>query len=117
MPYVVWMDGIGWRNDKVKQDIAAMDVPWDILWHSQAYRGKVGLLDDKRDALSMPMQRDAMRTGLRPDLNTEDPVIDRRAGDDLSQLNGICNIKVTITDYQTLPEGRRFCTTSGPATC
>ena len=117
VPYVVWMDGIGWRNDKVKEDIAGMDVPWDIFWHSQAYRGKVGLLDDKRDALSMPMQRDAMRTGLRPDLNTEDPALVAKAGDDLSQLNGICNIKVTITDYQTLPEGKTVCTTRGRATC
>ena len=32
----------------------------------------VGVLDDKRDALSMPMQRDAMHAGVRPDLNTED---------------------------------------------
>jgi spermidine/putrescine transport system substrate-binding protein len=106
VPYVVWSDGIGWRNDKVKEDIAGMDVPWDIFWHSQAYRGKVGLLDDKRDALSMPMQRDAMRTGARPDLNTEDPAIVEKAGRDLEQLTGICNIKVTITDYQTLPEGK-----------
>src|SRR3954451_22385841 len=28
VPYVVWMDGIGWRNDKVKEDVANMDVPW-----------------------------------------------------------------------------------------
>ena len=44
VPYTVWLDGIGWRNDKVSEDIAAMDVPWDIFWHSQAYRGKVGVL-------------------------------------------------------------------------
>jgi spermidine/putrescine transport system substrate-binding protein len=106
VPYVVWSDGIGWRNDKVSEDIADMDVPWDIFWQSQAYRGKVGLLDDKRDGLSMPMQRDAMRAGVRPDLNTEDPAIVRKAGEDLEQLTGICNIKVTITDYQTLPEGK-----------
>ena len=79
MPYVVWLDGIGWRNDKVKEDIAGMDVPWDIFWESQAYRGQVGILDDRRDALSMPMQRDAMRTGARPDLNTEDAALDRAA--------------------------------------
>ena len=60
-------------------DIAGMKVPWDIFWDSQPYRGKVGILDDKRDGLAMPMQRDAMRTGRRPDLNTEDPG-DRRAG-------------------------------------
>jgi spermidine/putrescine-binding protein len=100
------MDGIGWRNDKVKEDIAAMDVPWDIFWKAQAYRGKVGILDDRRDALSMPMQRDAMRKGFRPDLNTEDEDVVNKAQEDLSELSGICNPKVTITDYQTLPEGK-----------
>ena len=106
VPYVVWMDGIGWRNYKVKQDIPAMDVPWDIFWHAQAYRGKVGLLDDRRDALSMPMQRDAMHKGVRPDLNTEDEDVVNKAESDLSELGSICNPKVTITDYQTLPEGK-----------
>src|SRR5437762_1289721 len=49
VPYVVWSDGIGWRNDKLKEDVAAMDVPWDIFWHSQAYKGLVGLLDDRSE--------------------------------------------------------------------
>jgi len=106
VPYVVWMDGIGWRNDQVKQDIAGMDVPWDIFWHSQPYRGKVGVLNDKRDALSMPMQRSAMHAGVRPDLNTEAPTIISDAEKALNQLDGICNVKVTITDFQTLPEGK-----------
>src|SRR3954453_10649830 len=26
VPYVVWLDGIGWRNDKIKEDIAGMKV-------------------------------------------------------------------------------------------
>ncbi len=106
VPYVVWMDGIGWRNDKVKEDIPGMDVPWDIFWHAQAYRGQVGILDDRRDALSMPMQRDAMRKDVRPDLNTEDEAVVNKAQEDLSQLSAICNPKVAITDYQTLPEGK-----------
>src|SRR4051812_8568799 len=106
VPYVVWMDGIGWRNDEVKEDVAGMDVPWDIFWHAQAYRGKVGILDDRRDALSMPMQRDAMRKKVRPDVNTEDADIISKAESDLAELGGICNPKVTITDYQTLPEGK-----------
>jgi spermidine/putrescine transport system substrate-binding protein len=106
IPYVVWMDGIGWRNDKLKEDVAGMDVPWDIFWKAQAYRGKVGILDDRRDALSMPMQRDAMRKGVRQDLNSEDEDTIAKAESDLSELSGICNPKVTITDYQTLPEGK-----------
>ncbi|MEI7760214.1 MAG: spermidine/putrescine ABC transporter substrate-binding protein [Thermoleophilia bacterium] len=108
VPYVVWSDGIGWRNDKIKTDIAAMDVPWDIFWQSQPYRGKVSVLDDARDALSMPIQREAMRTGSRPDVNTEDEKVVQKAGTDLGQLAGICNIKATITDYQTLPEGKSW---------
>jgi len=108
VPYVVWGDGIGWRNDKLREDVAAMDVPWDIFWQSSAYRGKVAILDDKRDALAMPMQRDAMRTGRRPDLNTEDEEIVAQAGRDLEELTDIANVKVAITDYQTLPEGKTW---------
>jgi spermidine/putrescine transport system substrate-binding protein len=108
VPYVVWMDGIGWRNDKIGNDIAGAKVPWDILWESSQWRGKVGLLDDERDALSVPMQRDAMRTGARPDLNTGDAAIIAKAGRDLQELTRICNIKVAITDYQTLPEAKTW---------
>jgi len=108
VPYVVWSDGIGWRNDKIETDIAGLKVPWDIFWESEPYRGKVAILDDKRDALAMPMQRDAMRTGRRPDLNTEDAKIVAQAGEDLGQLTDIVNVKVAITDYQTLPEGKTW---------
>jgi len=108
VPYVVWSDGIGWRNDKIDVDIPGLKVPWDIFWESAPYKGKVAILDDKRDALAMPMQRDAMRTGRRPDLNTEDGKIVAQAGEDLGQLTDIANVKVAITDYQTLPEGKTW---------
>src|SRR4249920_1427462 len=49
-----------------------------------------------------------MTAGLIADLNTEDPEIVAKAGQDLQQLTDICNIKVTITDYQTLPEGKSW---------
>jgi spermidine/putrescine transport system substrate-binding protein len=54
----------------------------------------------------MPMQRDAMHAGVRPDLNTEDAALIDKAEQELAELNGICNVKVTITDYQTLPEAK-----------
>jgi spermidine/putrescine transport system substrate-binding protein len=108
VPYVVWSDGIGWRNDKIEADVAAMEVPWDVFWESEPYRGKVAVLDDKRDALSMPLQRDAMRAGIVPDLNTEDEKLVAQAGRDLSELSDIANVKVAITDYQTLPEGKTW---------
>ena len=112
VPYVIWSDGIGWRNDKIERDIAAMDVPWDIFWESAPYKGKVGILDDNRDALAMPIQRDAMRDGRRPDVNTEDEAIVNKAGADLAQLTKIANVKVNITGYQDLPEGKSWLTQS-----
>jgi spermidine/putrescine transport system substrate-binding protein len=49
-----------------------------------------------------------MHAGKVPDLNTDDAAIIAKAGRDLAQLTSICNIKVTITDYQTLPEAKTF---------
>ena len=54
------------------------------------------------------MQRDAMHQGVIPDLNTEDPAIIAKAGKDLAQLTQEVNIKIAITDYQTLPEGKTW---------
>jgi spermidine/putrescine transport system substrate-binding protein len=108
VPYVVWQDGIGWRNDKIDIDIAGLDVPWDIFWDSGPYKGKVGILDDKRDALSMPMQRDAMSRGAVADVNTEDAEVIANAGQQLQELTAISNVKVTITQYQTLPEAKSW---------
>jgi spermidine/putrescine transport system substrate-binding protein len=107
-PYVVWSDGIGWRNDKISSEIGKLPNPWDIFWQSPRLKGKVGLLDDNRDGLSMPMQRDAIKAGVIPDLNTEDPAIVAKAGRDLSQLSAELNIKIAITDYQTLPEAKTW---------
>ena len=108
VPYCVWQDGIGWRNDEIDVDIAAMEVPWDIFWECGQWPGKVGVLNDKRDTLSMPMQRDAMRGGYVVDVNTEDPDLIAKAGADLTELDGLCNVKVVITSYQTLPEAKSF---------
>ena len=108
IPYVTWSTGIGWRNDKISTDIAKMANPWDIFWQSPTLKGKVGMLDDYRDGLAMPMQRDAIKAGTIPDLNTADAAIIKKAGDDLAQLTSELNIKIAITDYQTLPEAKTW---------
>ena len=106
VPYVVWMDGIGWRNDKVKEDIAGMDVPWDIFWQAQAYRGRVGhpRRPARRAQHADAARRDAHRRAAGPQHGG--PAVIDKAQRELSKLGAICNPKVTITDYQTLPEGK-----------
>src|SRR5690349_21453515 len=100
VPYTVYATGIAWRTDEVNQDIAGMKQPWDILWESQAYSGKVALLSEDRETIAMAL----LRRGIT-DINTEDPKLINRAVDDLKQLYGICNIKVGDSQYQTIPEG------------
>ncbi len=108
VPYVAWATGIGWRNDKLSEDIAGMDVPWDIFWNAKAYRGKVGILDDSRDALCLPILRDALRAGVKAEINTEDPKVVEKAGADLTALSKLLNLRVAIDDYQTLPDTKTY---------
>ena len=118
MPYVVWMDGIGWRNDKVKEDVAGMDVPWDIFWHAQAYRGKVGILDDRRDALSMPMQRDAMQKGTSgPTSTPRTPTSSRRRRAISPSSAASATRRSRSPTTRRCPRARPCCTTRGRETC
>jgi spermidine/putrescine transport system substrate-binding protein len=97
VPYVTYSTGIGWRNDKVTEDIAKLDNPWSIFWNSQKYNGYVGVLDDDRESLVM-----AMLYRGKTDVNTEDPADIEAALADLKALVPICNPKINITEYQTL---------------
>jgi spermidine/putrescine transport system substrate-binding protein len=98
----VFATGIVWRNDKVKEDIGAMPNPWTSFWDIGAeYKGKVAILDDPRDALSMAL----LRKGIS-DVNSEDPTVVTQALQGLKELDNLVGVKVTINGYQTVPEGK-----------
>jgi spermidine/putrescine transport system substrate-binding protein len=103
VPYVTYATGIGWRADKVSEDIAKMDNPWSIFWKSEKYKGYVGVLDDARESLSMAM----LYRGFY-DINTEDPAVIEKALADLKAMIPICNPKINITEYQTLAKGESW---------
>jgi len=103
VPYVVYATGIGWRDDRISEDIARMDNPWSIFWKSARYKGYVGILDDDRQALSLAM----LYRGFY-DINTEDPAIIERALADLTALVRICNPKINETQSRTLPRGESW---------
>jgi spermidine/putrescine transport system substrate-binding protein len=103
VPYIVYSTGIGWRRDKLDFDPSKLDQPWDAFWNAKQYRGKVAVLDDKREAIGMAL----MRRGVT-NLNTEDPALLEQASKDLQQLDRDIGIKVAISDYETLPAGRIF---------
>ena len=102
VPYVVFATGIVWRNDKVTEDISAMPNPWTSFWEiGEKYKGKVAILDDPRDALSLAL----FRKGIA-DVNTEDPAVVSQALQGLKELDKLVGVKVTINGYQTVPEGK-----------
>jgi len=103
VPYTTYTTGIGWRADKVSEDIAKMDNPWSIFWKSWKYKGYVGILDDTREALGM-----AMLYRNFYDINTEDPEVINRALADLLALIPICNPKINTTQARTLAEGESW---------
>ncbi|CEF48498.1 unnamed protein product [uncultured bacterium] len=103
VPYVVYSTGIGWRSDKIAEDVSKLDNPWSIFWNAQKYAGYVGVLDDARESLAM-----AMLYRGQYDINTEDPAVIDQALSDLKALIPICNPKINITEYQTLATGQSW---------
>jgi len=101
VPYTTYTTGIGWRNDKITEDVAKLG--WDALWQAEKYKGKVGILDDGREALGMAL----MRNGVA-NLNTEDPALIEQAKKDLQDLTSKTHAKIDINEYESLPAGRSW---------
>jgi spermidine/putrescine transport system substrate-binding protein len=101
VPYTLYTTGVGYRVDKIDpaDDPFKMDDGTDLLYNPK-YKGKVSVLDDDREALSMAL----LRLGIT-DVNTEDPKKIEAAGKELNKLIGLVNVKVDIQDYTMLPEG------------
>ena len=95
-----------------------MDVPWDIFWQAQAYRGRVGILDDRRDALSMPMQRDAHAQAGRA--RTSTPRTRRHQQGAERAVGARLDLQPEGRRSPTTrrcPRARPCCTSRGRATC
>jgi spermidine/putrescine transport system substrate-binding protein len=102
VPYVVYTTGVGWRNDIAKGlDPAKLPSIWDALWDAKAFRGRVQLLNDPKEAIGAAL----MRRGST-NLNTESQAALDAAVADLKQLNRAVRVKVAINAYEALPTGR-----------
>jgi spermidine/putrescine transport system substrate-binding protein len=101
VPYVVYTTGVAWRTDLVSEDIAARANPYEALWDPQ-YRGKVGIYDDYREAMSMAL----LKNGIA-DVNTDDPTRIDMARNELTRMTDAVNVRTTIDGaYAGLPESR-----------
>jgi spermidine/putrescine transport system substrate-binding protein len=74
VPYSVYTTGIAWRKDMLGADLFASQAGWSFPWQV-AYRHKVAILDDYREALCLAM----LATG-GTNLNVTDPLLIDQAG-------------------------------------
>jgi spermidine/putrescine transport system substrate-binding protein len=79
-PYTVYTTGIGWRRDLVEADPYAMINAWTLLWQAK-YDGKVGILDDYREGITLGLLESEEIT-----INTANPRLIDAAATTLIQL-------------------------------
>jgi spermidine/putrescine transport system substrate-binding protein len=102
VPYTIYTTGIGWRSDFLPGfDPAKLAHPWGALWtEGPRIAGKVGLLDDEHDGLTMGL----LYRGFT-DPNTENAGQLSGARDVLIDLVGKTNLKFDTNEYQHLADG------------
>jgi spermidine/putrescine transport system substrate-binding protein len=106
VPYTVYTTGIAWRVDKVSEDIAKLPNPYEVFWDTR-FKGKIEILDDYREAMSMVL----LKNGIA-DLNTGDPAKINMVREQLLDMAKKVQPVVSITDYVDLPEAKVWVTQS-----
>src|SRR5580700_6079679 len=100
VPYTIYTTGISWRKDLVDENPYAMRNPWAMPWQAK-YKGKVAILDDYREAISLGL----MKNGIF-DLNTTDPAQITKSQQALQDLAHLTNMHIDNNDYTEVPSGQ-----------
>jgi spermidine/putrescine transport system substrate-binding protein len=98
VPYSIYTTGMAWRKDKV-----SLAPGWDMPWQASAYKGKVALLDDYRECISLAL----MKAGIY-NLNDTSAAQIQAAGKALDELVSICDIRIDNNDYTEIPDGNTW---------
>jgi len=98
-PYTVYTTGVAYRRDIIDDSTFAGDDSWKLLWDSK-YKGFVGVIDDKREVLTLGMYYRGVT-----DTNTGDPKVIDAAETDMKALVKATDARFDILAYQKIPEG------------
>lgn len=97
-PYSIYTTGIAWRKDKVN-----LSPSWNMPWQGARYKGKVALLDDYREGISLAL----LRAG-NLNLNTTSTAQIQAAGKALQELSGLTSARIDNNDYTDVPTGKTW---------
>jgi spermidine/putrescine transport system substrate-binding protein len=97
-PYSIYTTGMAWRKDKVN-----LAPSWNMPWEGARYKGKVAVLDDYRETISLAL----LRAG-NLDLNTTNTAQIQAAGKALRELSALTNVRIDNNDYTDVPTGKTW---------
>jgi spermidine/putrescine transport system substrate-binding protein len=97
-PYSIYTTGIAWRKDKVN-----LSPSWNMPWQGAPYKGKVAVLDDYRETVSLAL----LRAG-NLNLNTTSTAQIQAAGNALRELSALTNVRIDNNDYTDVPTGKTW---------
>jgi spermidine/putrescine transport system substrate-binding protein len=97
-PYSIYTTGMAWRKDKVN-----LSPSWNMPWEGSAYKGKVAVLDDYRETISLAL----LKAG-NLDLNTTNTQQIQAAGKALQQLSSLTGVRIDNNDYTDVPSGKTW---------
>src|SRR5450755_4720467 len=101
-PYTIYTTGMSWRKDLVHESPYAMANPWAMPWQPK-YRGKVAILDDYREGISLGL----MKNGIF-NLNTTDRSKIDLSRQTLQELVNLVNVRIDNNDYTEVPDGQTW---------
>ena len=97
-PYSIYTTGMAWLKNKVN-----LTPGWDMPWRASAYKGKVAVLDDYRETISLAL----MKAG-NFNLNTTNTSQIQAAGRALKQLAALTSVRIDNNDYTDVPDGKTW---------
>jgi len=89
---------MAWRRDKVN-----LAPSWNMPWQGARYKGKVAVLDDYRETISL-----ALMHGGNFNLNTTSTPQIHAAGKALANLANLTGVRIDNNDYTDVPTGKTW---------
>jgi spermidine/putrescine transport system substrate-binding protein len=103
VPYTIYTTGIAWRKDLVHENPYAMKNPWREMFFQPKYKGKIAILDDYREGISLGL----MMNGIY-DLNTTSKSQIDLSRQTLLQLADLVDMQIDNNDYSEVPTGQTW---------
>ncbi len=103
VPYTIYTTGIAWRKDKVHENPYTMANPWKQMFFQPKYKGKIAILDDYREGISLGL----MMNGIYQLNTTSKSQIDL-ARQTLQDLSSLVDMQIDNNDYSEVPDGQTW---------